>query len=278
MSKNEYSIAWPTIGLTVIALAGYLLSFCLVLIGFLPVWIGFFVNLLMAYILFTSMHEACHYNISGSEKALRWLDEFLGVLAGFTLFAPLKLFRVLHFKHHGHTNDEDKDPDHWMASGSSISIILKGLTILPNYLVKGIKMLLSDDKMPSNMQRELSLGFLHFLIYLGIAVCWISFSGWQIPVLLWILPAVLAQGFLAFSFGWLPHHPHTEQARYLNTRTYLFPGLTVLLLSQNLHILHHLKPRVPFYKYGLEFNRVKQQILSRGGLVYEPLKSDNQKP
>jgi len=48
---------------------------------------------------------------------------------------------------------------------------------------------------------------------------WGMQSGWSYPLFLWILPALFAVGFLAFAFDYLPHHPHSVQARYLDTRT-----------------------------------------------------------
>ena len=59
---------------------------------------------------------------------------------------------------------------------------------------------------------------------------------------------------LAWWFDWLPHHGLEDtqsENRYRATRNrvgleWLF---TPLMLSQNYHLVHHLHPSVPFYRY-----------------------------
>ena len=79
-------------------------------------------------------------------------------------------------------------------------------------------------------------------------------SGYGLEVvLLWLMPARLAIGLLAFGFDWLPHHPHdvrSDDDRYRATVVRPSPWLTPLLIYQNYHLIHHLYPAVPFYRYS----------------------------
>lgn len=238
----------------------------------LPLWLCALLNTVLAYLLFTPMHEASHYNVSGNQKGFRFIDELAGFFSGLTLFAPHRLFRVMHFEHHAHTNDEHNDPDHYLASSSLPALCWHSLTILPNYLVQSIKYLRKKQGSTLQGRRDIRFGLMQFALQIVLLIVLTQMFGWALPVLLWLLPAIGAQALLAFAFDWLPHHPHEERRRYLNTRTFNYPGLTVLLLSQNLHLLHHLKPRVPFYRYSEEFKKVRPKVEAAGGLIYEPSK------
>ena len=76
-------------------------------------------------------------------------------------------------------------------------------------------------------------------------------QGWGIQlVFLWLLPGWLASGVLSMAFDWLPHHPHGDTGRYTNARLLRGgPVLTVLMAAQDAHLVHHLWPNVPFYRY-----------------------------
>jgi fatty acid desaturase len=247
-----------------LALAVYSLVIYFSVAGKLALVPAMLINAVMAYILFTPMHEAGHMNVSGPRKDLRWIDELLGWLSGITLFAPFYVFKVIHFRHHAHTNDPEKDPDHWLASKNLFQLIFHSVTIFPVYVINGFKMLFIEKQLNSKVRRELIIAFIVLIIFLVVLGLWISWHNWIYPLMLWILPAVIAQGFLAFAFDWLPHHPHQEQKPWLNTRVFDIPGLSVLLLSQNYHLIHHLHPRIPFYKYKNAYDDVSDKIADKG--------------
>ncbi len=114
---SNLKVAYPTIFLTVISLSIFIGTSWFAIQGKLGMGWAIFINSIFAYILFTPMHEAGHLNISGNKKSLRWADEVIGWLSGVPLFAPFYIFKVVHFRHHAHTNDLENDPDHWLSSG-----------------------------------------------------------------------------------------------------------------------------------------------------------------
>lgn len=101
------------------------------------------------------------------------------------------------------------------------------------------------------------------MIYWGIS------QGWQYPLMTVIVPGFLSIGLLAFAFDWLPHHPHTIQQKYLDTRIILKPGLSIILVSQNMHLIHHLYAGIPFYHYGKALDVLKEKLKEKGSNIIE---------
>jgi len=74
----------------------------------------------------------------------------------------------------------------------------------------------------------------------------------------------LAILFLAFAFDYVPHRPHAITAaedRYRATSVVESALLNVLLLGQNYHLVHHLYPGVPFYRYQSIWTRRRATLL-----------------
>jgi beta-carotene hydroxylase len=82
-----------------------------------------------------------------------------------------------------------------------------------------------------------------------------------------VLPAMLASGLLAFFFDWAPHAPHARRGRYVDTRVMPSPALTWLMVFQNYHLIHHLYPRVPFYRYGALFREIAGELAAAGAPI-----------
>ena len=225
---------------------------------------AFFVATLVAYAAFTSAHEAAHGNVSGG--AHPWLDHTAGWIGSIFLAAPYSAFRVLHLQHHSHTNDPEKDPDFYVAGGSALSVVARCFTIVPHYY--GTFLFGASSR--TKAARDARTGVVAWLTGFALSLAALfAFGLGHAILLLWIGPAVIATGFLAFGFDWLPHAPHTTIGRYRDTRVVLFPGLSLLLLWQNYHLIHHLWPRVPFYRYGVCFDRVRAHLEEEGAEIVD---------
>ncbi len=264
LTKKYSEVAFTTIAITFIFLSIYIGATYLAIKGILPMIWAIAINALMAYGLFTPMHEAGHLNISGPKKSLQWLDEAIGWLSGITLIAPFYIFKIIHFRHHAHTNDPDKDPDHWLASKSLGALFLHATTIFPIYFYNGFKILFTEKRLSPKIKKELIIGYLVAVLFFTAIGLWWHFQSWVYPILLWVVPAFIAQAFLAFAFDWLPHHPHENKKPYLNTRVIDVPALSLLLLSQNYHLVHHLHPRIPFYSYKKAYDEISDTIEEKG--------------
>mmetsp|Transcript_7823 Transcript_7823/g.27743 ORF Transcript_7823/g.27743 Transcript_7823/m.27743 type:complete len:99 (-) Transcript_7823:95-391(-) len=87
-----------------------------------------------------------------------------------------------------------------------------------------------------------------------------------------MVPARIASTWLAFAFDYLPHRGGATD-KYAHTSVLSVTGtdavapLTVPLLEQNMHNIHHLWPYLPFYRYGAVWNAHRPEFEKRGTLV-----------
>lgn len=259
-------VAAPTIFLFIISFSAFIVFSLLGAFSIIPLWVTTVFNTVMAYLLFTPLHEAGHQNIKGKNRKLIWLENSIGWISGLVLMAPFPMFKYLHNEHHKHTNDPKLDPDFWVASSNYTLLFLKCMTIYFDYIyhyVGSARKLLSMNK----SKRELIISAISFYGIIGVIV-WTGINfGWLYPLCIWVFPAIFALAFLAFAFDWLPHHPHAIRQRYLDTRIVLKPGLTTLLVSQNMHLIHHLYSGIPYYNYGHAYQILKHQLEEKGSRI-----------
>ncbi|MBT8220632.1 MAG: fatty acid desaturase [Bacteroidia bacterium] len=268
-------VAYPTIVMTIVAVAVYVMISIAVIQGAIHYGWAILINSIMAYLLFTSMHEAGHLNISGKHTSLRWIDEIIGWVSGIPLLAPFYTFRTIHFRHHAFTNDPEKDPDHWLASKNFFALLFHSTTIFPVYLIKGLQLLLFEPKIPRKVKKDLRIGYVGLAVIVMMIVGLSMIIGWGMVLKIWILPAIVAQIFLAITFDWLPHHPHEERDRYQNTRIIDIPGLNLFMLGQNYHLIHHLYPKIPFYNYKEFYHEHQDTFKEKGTEIIEVGKNQN---
>ena len=257
-------VAWPTVAILIIAYALIFASWALVLTDVWPVWLGAIVNAVTGYTLFTPAHEAIHRCAARNGK----LNDFILAAATFLAlpFGKGKLFRLLHMQHHRFTNEE-RDPDLWMA-GSLKTMPLWGFwpfIYLARYLRNPT---LFPSVSPREIYREIAIGVLVFaaLIY------------WQpyYMLMLWLIPTYFAFSLMCLVFMVLPHYPHTgRQDTDPNTTALMRMGqewwLTPVLMCQNYHLVHHLYPTIPFYRYGKAWNaRLEYHMTHSGSVIVGP--------
>ncbi len=254
-------VAWPTVVLSFLCFSGFAAMSVAAALGYVPIWAALIANSLIGYVVFTPLHEASHSNIGTRKGSFRWLDGVIGWISGAILFAPFAAFKVLHLRHHSNTNNAEADPDHWMATSNPLLLVLRGLTIIPRYYYHFFTFpdKQARDKMPATLLGLLGLAAIYSV--------WAYFSNpWQ-PLLLWVVPALLALMMLAIVFDWLPHYPHKSRERFHNTR--VIPGsvLNALLLGQNYHLVHHLYPTVPFFSYKPVFDESREFLEAKGAPI-----------
>ncbi|MFT5679897.1 MAG: fatty acid desaturase [Myxococcota bacterium] len=238
-------LAWPTLLLAGAVILGEVALWAAVLGGEVSLPIGGLLATLLAYVAFTPLHDASHGAIGGS-AGRAWVDTATGHIMGLPLLAPFPILRSIHLRHHGATNDPDRDPDYWVHGSGALSTAARCATIAGHYYV----VFFSELRRPgSAMRRQMKSALLGLSVQI-LGIAGLSSLGLGAEALaLWVVPAVLASGLLAFLFDWVPHH-HTARGRHVDTRLLLVPGLSLPMLFQNYHLIHHLYPRVPFYRYA----------------------------
>ena len=259
-------LAWPTLALFICGVGTFAVVTYFAVAGTMPYWAAILLNTFALYLLFTPAHEAVHGNIRGRSGLPGFVEALTGwVSAGAFLF-PYPVFSYVHRTHHKHTNHPERDPDFWVAGKQPIKVLLSCLSMLPDYYYfyfSRTKTLLQHPAERAGFFK--SVAFLVAVI--GFFVFWGEVGGYAQPTLLWFAPALIASTFLAYIFDYLPHRPHTSRRRYRDTRITLFPGAETLLVSQNLHLIHHLYPSIPYYRYGEAFKRLRPYLEKKGATI-----------
>ena len=259
-------LAWPTLALFGAGTSLFAVAVAAHAQGSLPTWGAFAVNTLALYLLFTPAHEAVHGNIRGRSALPAWVETAVGWVSASAFLFPYPIFSYAHRAHHKHTNHPERDPDFWVASKQPFKVLLACLSMLPDYYYfyfSRTRALLANPA-----ERSGTFASVAFLVAVASGfAAWGLVAGFAVPLAVWFGPALLASTFLAFVFDYLPHRPHEDRRRYRDTRATLFPGLTLALLSQNLHLIHHLYPSIPYYRYGEAFRRLRPYLESRGARI-----------
>lgn len=239
----------------------FLLATGLSVAGVIPMWMGFIGNTIFIYALYTVVHEAVHANISSRRKDLRWVDTVAGLIACVPLWLHFHQHRRQHMEHHAHTN-EDCDPDIY-ARGSFLGWILVRLPLaLLNYF-NPVRQYL-DCKRFNCTRSEYVYTAVGFVAYSAIVAGLILAGHGREVLFLWFIPWWIGQTVMLTFFTWTPHHDHHETGRYRNTRISLFPFANWLLQGQNYHLIHHMMPAIPYYRYKPVFDELRPVLEAKG--------------
>ncbi|MEN9835064.1 MAG: hypothetical protein RL011_1257 [Pseudomonadota bacterium] len=238
--------AWPTLILAVASWA-VLVTLCYLLhLGWVPPVALVLTAMVCNFYSFTVFHEAAHENIEGKSRG-GWVTVLLGWVGGAMFLAPFDAVRRVHLTHHQYTNDPARDPDHWVASANPFMVLLRCVTIYPNYIYQ----YLFRSKRP---RAEFVKSVVALVAYWTVAVLALFTPFADVALYGFIIPTFLGTGLMAFLFDWLPHHPHQETSPVSNTRNFPSAILSVLMAGQNVHGVHHLNPRIPFHRYQRAYN------------------------
>ena len=104
-------IEWEMIAIGIGQLSLWIATWVLVIIGTIPLYVGFLIALFTACNAYLPSHAGQHSHLSGGRKNLQWLDYWVGQLSIIPLAQSHEILKATHMKHHAHTNDIDSDPD-----------------------------------------------------------------------------------------------------------------------------------------------------------------------
>lgn len=271
-SARKYmgKLAWPTVILGLVMGASYLALVAMVITNFLSLWIAVPLVAAVTYLSYTVLHESVHGSIAGNNESLRWLNKALGYLAAWITMIPLTAHRHEHIAHHRHANDEVHDPDfHIGRMGDSllapVHAGLKAWVRQLDYYARN-----RWSRAPVNERVQLGLEVAAALApRLAVVAAGYWVEGIALFFVAWLIGAIV----LLYLFAYIVHRPHEEVGRYLDTSTVLLPPSLNALLSwlwmyQNYHSIHHLFPRVPFYKYAELYRDIEEVMEAKRAPVY----------
>ncbi|NEP18348.1 MAG: beta-carotene hydroxylase [Leptolyngbya sp. SIO4C1] len=231
------------IGLVVVSAFGYFF-------WEMPFWCCFALNTLALHLVGTVIHDASHNAAHRNRIVNAVLGHGSALMLGFTF----PVFTRVHLQHHAHVNDPDNDPDHFVSTGGPLWLIAARFFYHEIYF----------------FQRRLWRKFELLEWFLSrSAVAGLIYCAWRFDFLdylfnLWFSPALVVGLALGLFFDYLPHRPFEERNRWKNARVY--PGwlLNLLIMGQNYHLVHHLWPSIPWYKYKPTYEFMKPLLDQKG--------------
>lgn len=239
------SVAVPSMVLFLGTFALWGVTLWATLAGDLPTGAVIAVNAGVTFLMFTVVHESTHHAMGRSSL----LNEIMGraSMLWFAGYAGFGLFRWIHIEHHRNTNEDRAiDPDAWAKAGSAWALPLRWATLDFRYAYLWFR------RRRPRAERAETIVLLAALVA-GIVVTSLTGTLWTFAIV-YLIPQRIGLIVLAWWFDWLPHHgleTTQRQDRYKATRIRAGwePALTTLLVYQNYHLVHHLYPSVPFYRY-----------------------------
>jgi beta-carotene hydroxylase len=262
-------VACPTIILGMVLAASYIATVVMALTGILALWSAVPLVAVLTYASYTVLHESVHGSITGNDQSLRWLNKALGYMAAWIVMIPLTAHRHEHTAHHRYTNDETRDPDFHIGQMRNSPPALARAVV--RAIVSQFRFYSENRwmKAPFNEKVHLCLEVAAAIMpRLAVMVAGHWVEGVALFVLGWLIGAII----LLYLFAYVVHRPHEQVGRYVDTSTILLPQpldtlLTWLWLFQNYHSIHHLFPRVPFYRYAKLYGELEDIMLAKGAPI-----------
>ena len=215
-----------------------------------PDWICFTTNVLALHLVGTVIHDASH-NVAHRNRIM---NAVLGHGSALMLGFSFPVFTRVHMQHHANVNDPENDPDHFVSTGGPLWLIAARFFYHEVFFFK------------RRLWRKYELleWFIARLIVLTIVLLGIHYDFIGYIFNFWFSPAGIVGLALGLFFDYLPHRPFQERDRWKNARVYPSPILNLLIMGQNYHLIHHLWPSIPWYKYQGAYRATKPLLDAKG--------------
>ena len=216
---------------------------------------------LVTFSMFTVLHESVHH----AAGRVSWVNACLGRLAMpfVAAWASFPMFTWLHIEHHRNTNEGlARDPDAWTEDAPTWQLPLRWLTLDLWYACFYLPRM---RRRPAGEQ----LGVLATLtVVAGVIVTLVTTGHGTELVLVYLLPQRLGVGLLSWWFDWLPHHglestSRSDRFQATRVRVGWERVMSPLMFNQNYHLVHHIHPTIPFYRYVQAWRSTEADWLSR---------------
>lgn len=258
------AIAWPTVALYVVTLALFAAEAYGILAGGWTPWITVPMGAAVTFLMFSVLHEATHHAVSTHTRVN---NAFGHLSVGFVApNATFPMIKFIHIEHHRNTNEPmATDPDGWTSAGPWWQLPVRWATLDLWYVVFYLR------RITDRPRSEVVPALLVFVASIG-ALVTLGLNGWGVEVLTFVAGQRVGIVILAWWFDYLPHHGLTvtqREDKYRATRVRVGGEwwMTPLFVYQNYHLVHHLHPSVPFYRYVRAWRRNEQAYLDRNAAI-----------
>jgi beta-carotene hydroxylase len=215
-----------------------------------PSWCCFALNTLALHLVGTVIHDASHKSAHRNPIINAALGHGSALMLGFTF----PVFTRVHLQHHAHVNDPENDPDHFVSTGGPLWLIAARFFYHEIYFFK--RRLWKNYELLEWFLSRLTVGV---FVY---AACRFGFIDYLFNF--WFSPALVVGLALGLFFDYLPHRPFKARNRWQNARVYPSGLLNLLIMGQNYHLVHHLWPSIPWYKYKPAYEVMKPLLDEKG--------------
>ena len=248
------NFAWKTLVLAIVVIAAYTAITLLFLLNRMSLALGMLAASGLYYVGYTVFHEAVHGNIHGKSQSLRWINDIIGYIMGQILCVSFCAHKKQHLRNHNHRNE----PSHRERGGLVREAIAVAKLQYRDFFTQNWLSSAATER------REVIAEMALMLFLRGALI--VIYTPLETTIF-FIGSLVLGVLILIFLFIWLVHPSASKEHSYQNTITFIFPKpihklLTWLWLFQNYHIIHHLFPRVPFYKYQNLFHDIESDLVA----------------
>ncbi|MGY8995943.1 MAG: fatty acid desaturase family protein [Alphaproteobacteria bacterium] len=262
--RHTPAFAWPTVVFTIALLAGMVVVTWLGAERTIPLWLAGVFNGLFIAAIYSPLHDASHNAILPRRKGWMWVNAAVGMASAAPIFMFHHHHKKSHIQHHVLAST-DEDPDQYGFFGFWSALLVKvPVTILQYLNPLTLWRECHYFKMPRS---EIILTMSLYCVYVAVIAVVLAMGYWLEFVTLWLAPWFLGHHATLMTLGWAPHQVGREQGRYRDTRISLFPGGDILFLWQNLHLVHHMLPMVPFYNYRKLFTDIRPHLEAHGARI-----------
>ena len=256
-------VAWPTLLLLATCAAVYVACIAYLLAEPTFSWWALAGVSFCTYAVYTPLHDAVHGAVTGMSLERRWVNEWVGYVAGHFLGISFAAHRQSHLKHHRATNDPSEDPDMVLSAGTALELAVVWLKGVPKEWLFASSFAHFTEAEKVTVRRE------RFAIVATRLVVLFACADLGVTLLTLVMGQMIGNAVLVTLFAWSVHHPHTERERMKTTtvyqaRTGLDTAMTVIWGYQNYHAIHHLYPKVPFFRYRRLYGELEPYLLASG--------------
>lgn len=259
---------WPTVGLivAVYAVLGLLVWFH----GSLPWWVILPAGAYCAALHTSLQHEVLHGHPTGN----RLLNEALVFITP-TLWLPYHRYRQTHLAHHNdaHLTDPRLDPesyyllpDEWAAMPGTRRRLFEANNTLAGRMLIGpavsiIRFWSSEFRDIVNGNRETAAAWGWFALSVAITV-WFVTAVAGMPLWQYILLIAYPGISLALVRSYCEHQA-AEQVEHRTIIVEASPFWSLLFLNNNLHVAHHARPGLAWYRLPAFYRAERDRLIAR---------------
>ncbi|MFP4274176.1 MAG: fatty acid desaturase [Paracoccaceae bacterium] len=265
--RHATGVEWPTLGLLMLSYGVWALGTTWAAAAWLP--LGIALTALAGALHSSLTHEALHGHPFRSPLANALL-----VFPALTLTVPYLRFKDTHLAHHQDATLTDpyddpetnfRDPAVWARLPAWRRRLLKANNTLAGRLILGPAIgqagfMAADWRAARAGDRRVMLGWALHLPAVALVLAWIAQAG-AMPWWAFALSVYLSLSILKIR-TFLEHRAH-QKAR---ARTVIIEDrgpLALIFLNNNLHVVHHMHPRVPWYRLPALYAAHRERYLAR---------------